>query len=252
MGQEEGGSLRAEYAYDAAGHRTKSRDGDGVEVSLSYGLEGQIRTLTTERAREAGRITAIHAPEGGKEEYTYDAAGNLRTSKAALGGVVSYTYTSRGQVASRRDQFGHTEYFQYDKEGRQVVQVDRKGNRTQTRFNVYGKPVYQACTDRKGKRQVMGIWAYDDFGHLKEAKGGGFTYTYRHRPDGRLLENTRNGKVVLTCTYYPEGTLRSLTDHRGKTLYYTYDGEGRQESLKTQEGQVWPAIPIRREAGWPL
>lgn len=53
MGQEEGGSLRAEYAYDAAGHRTKSRDGDGVEVSLSYGLEGQIRTLTTERAREA-------------------------------------------------------------------------------------------------------------------------------------------------------------------------------------------------------
>ena len=218
MGQEEGGSLRAEYAYDAAGHRTKSRDGDGVEVSLSYGLEGQIRTLTTERAREAGRITAIHAPEGGKEEYTYDAAGNLRTSKAALGGVVSYTYTSRGQVASRRDQFGHTEYFQYDKEGRQVVQVDRKGNRTQTRFNVYGKPVYQACTDRKGKRQVMGIWAYDDFGHLKEAKGGGFTYTYRHRPDGRLLEKTRNGKVVLTCTYYPEGTLRSLTDHRGKTL----------------------------------
>jgi hypothetical protein len=166
--------------------------------------------------------------------------------------VVSYTYTSRGQVASRRDQFGHTEYFQYDKEGRQVVQVDRKGNRTQTRFNVYGKPVYQACTDRKGKRQVMGIWAYDDFGHLKEAKGGGFTYTYRHRPDGRLLEKTRNGKVVLTCTYYPEGTLRSLTDHRGKTLYYTYDGEGRQESLKTQEGQVWPAIPIRREAGWPL
>ena len=271
VGQEEGGSLRAEYAYDAAGHRTKSRDGDGVEVSLSYGLEGQIRTLTTERAREAGRIsqrfaydargritgleeagetstsfsldhwgriTAIHAPEGGKEEYTYDAAGNLRTSKAALGGVVSYTYTSRGQVASRRDQFGHTEYFQYDKEGRQVVQVDRKGNRTQTRFNVYGKPVYQACTDRKGKRQVMGIWAYDDFGHLKEAKGGGFTYTYRHRPDGRLLEKTRNGKVVLTCTYYPEGTLRSLTDHRGKTLYYTYDGEGRQESLKTQEGQV--------------
>lgn len=85
--------------------------------------------------------------------------------------MVSYTYTSRGQVASRRDQFGHTEYFQYDKEGRQVVQVDRKGNRTQTRFNAYGKPVYQACTDRKGKRQVMGIWAYDDFGHLKEAKG---------------------------------------------------------------------------------
>ena len=66
------------------------------------------------------------------------------------------------------------------------------------------------------------------------------------------MEKTRNGKVVLTCTYDPEGTLRSLTDHRGKTLYYTYDGEGRQESLKTQEGQVWPAIPIRREAGWPL
>ncbi|MFR0957493.1 MAG: hypothetical protein ACLSFA_17780 [Roseburia inulinivorans] len=119
------------------------------------------------------------------------------------------------------------------RKSRQVVQVDRKGNRTQTRFNVYGKPVYQACTDRKGKRQVMGIWYYDDFSYLKEAKGG-FTYTYTwHQPDGRLLEKTRNGKVVLTCTYYPEGTLRSLTDHRGKTLYYTYDGEGRQESLKT-------------------
>ncbi len=83
---------------------------------------------------------------------------------------------------------------------------------------------------------------------LKRGKGGRL-YLYLPAPAGRkAVEKTRNGKVVLTCTYYPGGHLRSLTDHRGKTLYYTYDGEGRQESLKTQEGQVWPAIPIRREA----
>lgn len=29
VGQEEGGSLRAEYAYDSAGHRTKSGMGTG-------------------------------------------------------------------------------------------------------------------------------------------------------------------------------------------------------------------------------
>ena len=76
-------------------------------------------------------------------------------------------------------------------------------NRTQTRVLTFMASGMQACTGRKSA--VMRIWAYDDFGHLKEAKGRLYLYLPKSSGrTGRLLEKTRNGKVVLTCTYYPE------------------------------------------------
>ena len=173
------------------------------------------------------------------QRLSYDAAGNLLTTRDALGRGMTYTYNSRGQTATITDQQGRTEYFFYDKEGRQICHVDRKGTTTETRYNVYAKPVYQVCTDNQGNRQVMGSWRYDDFGHLKEAKAGGFLYTYTHRADGKLLTKSQNGKVVLTCGYYPEGILKSLTDSRGKSLYYTYDEEGNLQSLTIKKGEAW-------------
>lgn len=265
------GQVLEAYGYDGAGNRTAALDADGVGVSLCYGLDGQVKAVTSERAKKAGRVSQrlsydargritgleeagevrtgfwsdgwgriqkVATAEGGKQEYTYDAAGNLRTAKDGLGRVTRYTYTSNGRVSSITDPLGKTEYFGYDKEGRQVRHVDRKGTTTETRYNVYGKPVYQVCIDKKGKRQVMGSWRYDDFGHLKEARAGGFTYTYIHRPDGKLLTKTSNGKVVLSCTYYKEGSVKSLTDEAGKSLHYTYDEEGRLKSLQTEKGRV--------------
>ena len=96
--------------------------------------------------------------------------------------------TRWGQISAITDQGGDTETFRYDKEGRQVQRTDRNGTVTETKYNVYGQTVLQTCTDKKGNRQVMGTWKYDDFGQLKKSVAGGFRYTYAYRPDGRLLK----------------------------------------------------------------
>ena len=156
----------------------------------------------------------------------------------ARGGKIRYAYNSMGKVCAITDQLGNTEAFHYDKEGRQIRHTDRKGTVTETRYNVYGQPVLQACTDKDGNRHVMGTWEYDDFGQMKKSVAGGFSYTYRYRPDGKLLKKWSSGRPVISCTYYKNGELKSLTDVSGKTLYYGYDEAGRLSRLKDDDGKV--------------
>lgn len=267
----QGGILIERNGYDIRGNRTNIMDGDGVEITCQYGIQNEQTEISTANSRKQGktaqkltydargritgiydgmggktgyaldgwgRIMAIHTPEGGQEQYVYDQAGNLITATDAKGGVISYAYNSRGQISAITDQGGDTETFRYDKEGRQVQHTDRNGTVTETKYNVYGQPVLQACTDKKGNRQVMGTWEYDDFGQLKKSVAGGFCYTYSYRPDGRLLKKWSSGKLAVSCAYYRDGSLKSLTDISGKTVYYGYDGQGRLTSLTDGAGKL--------------
>ncbi|MBR3607347.1 MAG: RHS repeat protein, partial [Lachnospiraceae bacterium] len=208
--------------YDARGRITGIQDGRGGNTYYEWD--------------SWGRMCHIRNAEGGEESYTYDQAGNIRSTTDAKGEVIRYDYNSQGKVCAITDQAGKTETFRYDREGRLIYHLDRKGTITETKYNLYGKPVLQICTDRKGNRQIMGSWAYDDFGQLKKAVAGGFCYTYVHRPDGKLLEKYSSGRRRLSCTYYPDGTLESLTDGSGKMLSYTYDKKGRLSTLTDGEG----------------
>jgi len=263
------GTLLEQNSYDICGSLLHTVDGDGVEVSCRYGLQDEQREITTAGSRRQGRaaqtlaydargritgmtdgcgnhtgyaldgwgrITAVETAEGGREEYAYDLAGNVTESRDAGGGMIHYAYNSMGKVCAITDQQGNTETFRYDKEGRQTQHTDRSGTVTETKYNVYDRPTMQTCTDRKGRRHVMGTWEYDGFGHLKKSVAGGFCYTYEYRPDGQLLRKCSGGKPVVSCTYYKNGTLRSLTDVSGKTLYYEYDGDDRLKTLKDEKG----------------
>ncbi|MCM1123504.1 MAG: hypothetical protein NC416_13055, partial [Eubacterium sp.] len=143
-----------------------------------------------------------------------------------------------GKVCSITDQSGNTETFRYDREGRETEHIDRNGTVTETKYNAYGKPVMQACTDRNGRRRIMGTWEYDSFGQLTKSVSGGFCYTYEYRPDGKLLDQWNSGRKVKSCTYYRDGSLKSLTDGSGKTLLYAYDGDGRLHHLKEQDSGI--------------
>lgn len=257
--------------YDRSNRLIGNTDADGVEVHCRYGLQDEQREITTAGSRKQnravqtlsynargmvtgvedgcgnstgytldawGRITAVETADGGREEYAYDPAGNITETVDANGGSIRYDYDSRGNICKITDQSGNSETFRYDKEGRQVQHTDRKGTVTETSYNVYGKPVMQSCTDRQGRRQVMGTWEYDSFGQLKRSVAGGFCYTYEYRPDGKLLHKWNSGKQVISCDYYKNGSLKSLTDVSGKTAFYEYDGDGRLKYLKDDNEEI--------------
>ena len=268
------GLLEERNQYDIRGNRTSATDGDGIEASHRYGIQDErLETFTANSRKQGraaqkltydargritgvedgcggktsysldgwGRIAGIHTPEGGQEQYAYDQAGNITRTVDAKGGTIRYDYDSRGNICKITDQSGLYETFRYDREGRQIQHTDRKGTVTETKYNIYGQPVLQACTDKKGRRHVMGTWEYDDFGNLTKAVAGGFSYTYDYRPDGRLINKYSSGKKVQSCTYYRNGSLKSMTDASGKTLFYEYNSEGRLKSLKDDSNEILTA-----------
>ncbi len=218
------GKAAQSLSFNARGHVTGIRDGNGGETSLLP--DGW------------GRTVSVRTAEGGTETYAYDYAGNLSESVDANGGRIRYAYNSQGKVCRITYQDGSGETFRHDREGRETEHTDRNGTVTRTAYNLYGQPTGKTCTDRDGRRRVMGTWEYDSLGRLKKAVAGGYRYTYGYRPDGKLLWKRSNGRKVLSCGYYPDGSLESVTDVTGMCTRYEYDASGRLERLKDGEGRT--------------
>ena len=218
------GKAAQSLSFNARGHVTGIRDGNGGETSLLP--DGW------------GRTVSVRTAEGGTETYAYDYAGNLSESVDANGGRIRYAYNSQGKVCRITYQDGSGETFRHDREGRETEHTDRNGTVTRTAYNLYGQPTGKTCTDRDGRRRVMGTWEYDSLGRLKKAVAGGYRYTYGYRPDGKLLWKRSNGRKVLSCGYYPDGSLESVTDVTGMCTRYEYDASGRLERLRDGEGRT--------------
>ena len=84
----------------------------------------------------------------------------------------------------------------------------------------------------------MQTWEYDCLGYVKRAVGGGFSYRYEYRPDGKLLWKESSGRTVLRYTYFPDGSVKTMTDGSGKTLSYGYDQAGRLISVADEKGEI--------------
>lgn len=94
-----------------------------------------------------------------------------------------------------------------------------------------GNPVRRTSSDSRGKNRDVQTWEYDCLGYVKRAVGGGFSYRYEYRPDGKLLWKESSGRTVLRYTYFPDGSVKTMTDGSGKTLSYGYDQAGRLISV---------------------
>ncbi len=71
----------------------------------------------------------------------------------------------------------------------------------------------------------------------RQASGGGFTYRYEYRPDGKLLRKESGGRTILACTYYRDGSLKTMTDVTGKTVTYGYGCDGKLLSIRDEAGE---------------
>ncbi|HEY2933618.1 MAG TPA: RHS repeat-associated core domain-containing protein [Acidobacteriota bacterium] len=266
--------------YDAASGKVSSMtDYTGKAWRFSYASQAQDGFTFFELARidypdvPSTKISFALT----RDEFTYDAKGNLvsRTDRAGKvwtythnergqiltatnpeNGVTTYAYNSDATVASVRDPAGNGTSFGYDS----LKRRDRitRADGTTVRFAYDANDNLTNSVNEKGKTTAYG---YDDNNNLKNVTNRlgkiwtlnydanenitavtdplGKTTTYAYDALRRLKSVVdRNGNQV-TYNYDARGRLTSVVDAAGKTWAYTYDDENFLTASTNPLGQVW-------------
>ncbi|WP_426625437.1 DUF6531 domain-containing protein [Leifsonia sp. McL0607] len=159
------------YEYDAAGNLTTESAPGGRITRYTYTAAGDVATKTDRGGAKgaertwsydydgAGRLVAIHQPDGTTVGQRYDAAGNLVASVQPSGATTAYGYDAAGNLTSRTDALGRTTTFAYDGAGRMVSQTDANGRTTSYAWDAGDRLV--TVTDPAGGATSYG-WESND------------------------------------------------------------------------------------------
>lgn len=290
----------AAFHYDERGHLAAATDAVGRTEQVESAASGlPVRVIdaegrATEYRRDAfGRVVEVvedgvvtcragwtadgriswREQQGGREEWTYDAEGNLLRHETPLG-ATTFEYGPFGLVTSRVDPSGARLRFTYDAECRLVSVTDSRGLRWQYKRDAAGRVASEVDYDGRTLTYV-----YDAAGNLAErvnaegqritftrdalgrtvatSDGDGVQTTYELDPNGRLLRAVR-GDHVLAYRRDPLGRviaesvdgdeLRSEYDAAGRVLRRTtpanvvsewsYDQNSRPLTLATGGGML--------------
>jgi RHS repeat-associated protein len=215
------GNLMMKSEYDADGRLIRQTDALGNAIALNRvvinGVPNPVETIVDRR--------------GNATEYTYDAAGNITSTKDAKGGITSYTYDSNQNETSVTDPLGNKTTRTFDGNGNVLEETNSLGQKTVTAYNLEGKPTQitdalgrvtkykygtsgnpETLTDADGKIISLGYSLKGELASLADASGNSTTYSYGNDASGQ--------RVKL-----------SETDANGNTTSYQYDANGRQTGM---------------------
>jgi RHS repeat-associated protein len=220
------------FTYDAQGNLTSLTDPAGTVRGVTYEpIFNQVSAVTnpltppTQFGYDAqGNLTTITDPLGKVTTLTYNAFGQLLTSRDPLGQTTTFTYDATGNLASVADPLGNTTRFDYDAAGRRLRTLDPLGRATAFAYD----PLNRVTTivDALGG---LTRFAYDPNGNLlsiTDARGHITAYTY----DGmdRLATRTDPLGAAETFVYDPAGNLTQHTDRKGQVSTFAHDALNRQ------------------------
>lgn len=184
---------------DAKGGVTVFASTAGQTVKVADPL-GNLRQMTY----TGEKVPASYTDSDGKvTTFTYDARGNLLTTKDALGNQTTMTYDSRDNLISRANALGKTWSFTYDAKDRIA----------------------------SSRTPLLNVSTYTYFGNgrlssLKDARGN--TTTYLYDGFGNLTRVTDPLSHAINLAYDLKGLhCISLTDPRGKVKSMQYDNNDR-------------------------
>lgn len=235
-------------SFDAFGLLTQIEDEKGNRVTLTYGDNSLLKSITSASGStygfewEDGHICAVIRPDGKKLTYTYNEENELIAYTDALGITLRYEYDENHRMTAWYDGNGDRMVLNaYDEQGRVIRQTD--GNGGVTVFS-YQKG-QTTTTDALGNQT---IYRYDDRYRTKEivypdktserytyTSGNqiashtdrmGHTTSYTYDGRGNLLTETRFDGVVRTYTYDMDNHLLTQTDYNESVTAYEYDGKG--------------------------
>jgi|GEM_PF-1856171 len=226
--------------YDAASNRTSVTDPKGIVTAFQYDALNRLKTVIENYKPGFQPTSAINV----QTEYTYDAAGNLKTVKDARGKVTTYTYDRLNRQLSVTDPLNHTATYGYDGAGNLIRSTDANGATTNYTYDLldqlktidYPAPdadvtfTYNAAGERT--RMVDGAgtttWSYDQLSRpitVTDPFSGTVIYGYDSAGDRTSLKYP-DGKVV-TYTYDLANRLTQVTDWQSRVTAYTYDSSSR-------------------------
>ena len=245
--QKDGGG-RAVRSFDSSGLLTGIQDEKGNRITLGYGNNGLLASLTSASGLtyrfqwEKGHIRTITRPDGKKLTYEYSQENELISYTDSLGITLRYEYDEnhrmtawydgngdrmaeneydeQGRVTKQRDGNGGVSSFSYQ-EG-QTTTVDALGQKTVYRYDdqyrtkeiVYPDGTSEAYTYTEGNQKAS---HRDRLGH---------TTAYAYDGRGNLTAETRFDGAVRRFAYDGENRLVSQTDYSGGKTSYEYDGKG--------------------------
>ena len=212
----------------------------------------------------AGRRIRITTQEGSRQEYIYDAAGNVTGIVDGNGNHTRYETDQWGRITQILHADQSSEHYTYDLAGNITTATDGNGNCVTYEYNVLNKLARrtdakgaveefhydkegQMCEhiDRDGRRELYrynmygaptchenreaGLtesWEYSPQGLLTSAIGGGMRYEYAYYANGSLKEKRASGRTLLSYTYDADGRRTSQCDLTGKITQYQYTPGG--------------------------
>lgn len=184
---------------------------------------------------------------------TYDAAGNLRSTKSPDGSLTTAVYDDLGRVTSQSDPDRGTTTLSYDPNGNVTESVDARGSAgtVYTGYDGLNRPLWRNSTN-----SPTGAWvtfAYDStasgndgVGHLTSESftgSGGLSGSYASTFDARGQQIgetlTVNGTAYpIHATYNDDGQIASQTYPTGEVVTPGYDSNGWLLGLSTKQGST--------------
>ncbi|MFC6086848.1 LamG-like jellyroll fold domain-containing protein [Sphaerisporangium aureirubrum] len=240
-------------SYDPEGRLAAQVDAMGRKLSFTYLGNDALFQVTADDARLNGSGVPRDVV---LEEYTYDAAGYLKSRKADGGGTrVDYVYDTAGRLTSETfDPAGlarKTSYI-YDASDNVVKETSSKQGDSRTESVEYGYDDAGQLIRRtieNGQQDLITTWTLDRRGLTREivdprgnAQGGdagAYTSSFRYDVMGRLVEAAspavvveKEGTAVTASTtekygYDNAGGLTHRTDAEGRITRSDHDRAGR-------------------------
>ncbi|MFF8279716.1 LamG-like jellyroll fold domain-containing protein [Streptomyces lateritius] len=227
------------YTWTPTGLPLSATDPTGARTESTYDELGRKVTATTVERRPTLQNLV--------SRFTWDDAGNQRTSTTPGGRVTTATYDKAGQTLTVTDPAGGVNSVVYDGLGRQTESKDATGRKSVTSYDLMGRPT--SVTDYgTGTTPLRSVSTeYDADGNVTasvSATGARRTYTYDAlgRTTKQVEPVTATDSITTTFGYDAAGNRTRLTDGRGKATYYTFNTWGLPEStIEPATSQHWNA-----------
>lgn len=260
------------YDYDQYGNVTQITDPEGnITRYGDYDALGNAQTIIDARANllpaadqytwkntydAAGNLLTTRDPYEKGETNTYTKTGDLNSITSASGSKVTLTSNASGQPLTMADDNGKVTKMEYDKAGRLNFTTDANGNKNQTIYDVQGRVL--RTVDGEGNTTQFNyaedllrsiqyptykeLMEYDNRNRVKQttqqANSRNYIQKRGYDPLGNMASNTDAQDNATGYEYNVLNRVKKITDAEGGITEFAYDTRDNLLQVKDPEGRL--------------
>jgi RHS repeat-associated protein len=212
---------------------------DAAGNTTTFTYVAQAQTITNPANGETVdftfyRLARIDYPDGTHKAFTYDARGNLLSSRNRRGKTRTFTYNARGQVLSATNPTAGARTYTYNADGNLATLDD-----SETGTITYGydgfKRLNQITYPDTNSIQIT-YNANNQVTSFTNANGG--VYAFDYNANGKLVEISDPLGGTIGYEYDLMDRRIAITNRKGETITAAYDNMGRAASITDPNGLV--------------